>query len=337
MQPNKFAWSETEEPHADRKKAILKAHPEIRQLFGPDPWIAVQVIGVVAAQIYVAKWVAESGCSNWTLAIVAYCIGGFATSNLFLANHELSHNLAFSTPWLNRFFGIVANIPIPVPFASGFQKYHLEHHKWQGHLGVDMDMASEFEIKTVKALGTLGKALWALLQLFFYALRPLVLRPKQFSMFDAANFAWVFMWTYGLSQYLGTRGMLYLLASVFMGGGLHPAGGHFISEHYLLTRVYRSETKAPQETFSYYGPLNLLAYNVGYHNEHHDFPRIPGSRLPQVRKIAPEFYDDLVPCKSWAMAVIQYIINPDVGPASRVARASTTQSRDGLKLYPNKL
>ena len=74
------------------------------------------------------------------------------------------------------------------------------------------------------------------------------------------------------------------------------------------------------ETYSYYGPLNILCYNVGYHNEHHDFPNIPWSRLPQLREIASEFYDDLPYHKSWPMVLYHFIFDSKIGAKNRVKR-----------------
>lgn len=77
------------------------------------------------------------------------------------------------------------------------------------------------------------------------------------------------------------------------------------------------------ETCSYYGPLNWLTFNVGYHVEHHDFPSIPGSRLHMLSKIAPEFYLNLNYHTSWTYVLWQYITDPKVGPSARVRRPHT--------------
>ena len=69
--------------------------------------------------------------------------------------------------------------------------------------------------------------------------------------------------------------------------GLHPLGARWIQEHYLVFEG--------QETSSYYGPLNVVALNVGHHNEHHDFPSVPWNRLPAIRRSAPEVLRALPP------------------------------------------
>ena len=92
-------------------------------------------------------------------------------------------------------------------------------------------------------------------------------------------------------HYFGWNTILYLVLSTFMAGGLHPCAAHFLAEHYVFT--------GEVETYSYYGPLNWLTFNVGYHNEHHDFPNIAWTRLPELKRLAPEFYDNLPYHSSW--------------------------------------
>lgn len=81
------------------------------------------------------------------------------------------------------------------------------------------------------------------------------------------------------------------------------------------------------ETCSYYGPLNWVTFNVGYHVEHHDFPSIPGSRLHMLSKIAPEFYLNLNHHTSWTYVLWQYITDPKVGPSARVRRPHNLRDR----------
>jgi len=138
------------------------------------------------------------------------------------------------------------------------------------------------------------------------------MKPKSVGFWEALNWTIALTFDAILIYFAGVQAYVYLIASTFLGLGLHPMAGHFISEHYVF--------QAKFETYSYYGPLNIFGLNVGYHNEHHDFPRIPGSRLPLVRKIAAEFYDDLPVCESWVKILWDYVMDPAIGPYARVKR-----------------
>ncbi|KAL1489428.1 hypothetical protein ABEB36_014324 [Hypothenemus hampei] len=305
-----FEWSYTEEPHASRRKIILEKYPQIKKLFGYDPKFKWVVTGMVLTQFFLMYVLRNR---SWpVLLLVAYCLGGVINHSLMLAIHEISHNLAFghARPMHNKLFGFFANLPIGIPISISFKKYHLEHHRYQGDELKDTDIPTYLEAKLFCT--TFGKFIWVILQPFFYSFRPLVTYPKPPTNLEFINLIIQLIFDAFVVYFFGWRMLGYLIFGSVMAMGLHPVAGHFISEHYMFKKGY--------ETYSYYGPLNFITFNVGYHNEHHDFPAVPGSLLPEVKKIAPEFYDDLPQHQSWSQVLYDFIMDPDVGPYARIKR-----------------
>lgn len=303
-----FTWSDAPEPHAERRRAMLRAHPEIRALYGPCPRTKYICTVLVLAQLLAAYLLRDSPW--WLLLGVAYVFGGVVNHALLLAIHELSHNLAFRRPVHNRLFAFFVNLPIGLPVSATFRHYHLLHHGHQGEDGVDVDLPTPLEGRWLRS--RLPKAVWMALQAVFYAGRPMIVSPKKPNRWEVANlvvqvgFDALVLYAWGLGA------LLYLPLSSIIGSGLHPVAGHYLSEHYVF--------RAGQETYSYYGPLNRLTFNVGYHNEHHDFPYVPGSRLPELRRLAPEYYEHLLSHRSWTRTIWRYIMDPAIGGFSRVKR-----------------
>lgn len=303
-----FSWSDGPEPHVERRRALLAAHPEIRELFGPCPRTKYVCSALVGMQLLAAYALRDAPW--WAIALVGYLFGGVVNHALLLAIHELSHNLAFRRPMHNRLFALFVNLPIGLPVAATFRRYHLLHHSHQGVDGVDTDIPTAFEARLLRTRPR--KLVWMLCQALFYAIRPLLVLPLRPSRWELINFAVQLGFDVLVFHAWGLRALLYLPLGTILASGLHPVAGHYLSEHYVF--------RAGQETYSYYGPLNRVTFNVGYHNEHHDFPYVPGSRLPALRRLAAEFYEPLYAHRSWASTIWQYVMRPDLGGFSRVKR-----------------
>jgi sphingolipid delta-4 desaturase len=260
---------------------------------------------------------------SWSFFLTAYVIGATANQNLFLAIHEISHNLAFRSPLANRVFAVFANLPIGIPYSASFRPYHLTHHKSLGVNGLDTDLPTAFEALFLDSVA--GKAFFCTFQILFYALRPMFVYKLPLTKIHAFNIAAQLAFDYALVQFVGGRALAYLILSSFLAGSLHPCAGHFIAEHYVFEKTTK-DAKNPAnkiplpETYSYYGPLNFFTYNVGLHNEHHDFPAIPWTRLPKLRRIAHDFYDDLPIHKSWVNVMWQFVWDKDISLWCRVKR-----------------
>lgn len=308
--PTDFHVRYTDEPHATRRKQILAKYPQMETLYGPDIRPLPVVLLLIASQLYIASLAVSWG---WPLFIlVAWTYGGAASHALSLMTHELSHNLLFKKPIFNSYFGIFCNVAMGLPSSTMFKRYHLEHHQYQGDTEKDMDLPTPWEGRFFT--NTPLKALWLLLQPAFYALRPTIVRPKVPMKLDILNTITIVCTDAVIVYFISPWALFYLVLSTLLGMGFHPVAGHFIAEHYVFVEGH--------ETYSYYGALNYLCWNVGYHNEHHDFPKVAGWRLPQVTKMAPEFYENLPQHKSWTMVLVNYVTDPSIGPFSRMIKRS---------------
>ncbi|KAI9680596.1 MAG: hypothetical protein M1817_004036 [Caeruleum heppii] len=330
-----FFWTYTEEPHRTRRQAIIQAHPEVTKLCGPEPLTKYLVVAVVSLQITCAYLLRNSPILSWPFLLTAYIVGATANQNLFLAIHEISHNLAFRSPRANRLLAVAANLPIGIPYSAAFRPYHLTHHKSLGVDGLDTDLPTALEAAFLDSI--LGKAVFCTFQILFYAIRPMMVYNVPLTGLHLLNIVAQVSFDLLLVRYAGGRALAYLILSSFLAGSLHPCAAHFIAEHYVFDPQPTAKGRGAAdlvpvpETFSYYGPLNLLTYNVGLHNEHHDFPAVPWTRLPILHDTAREFYRDLPQHKSWTWVIWQFIWDRNVGLGCRVKRAQALKGVGGTQ------
>ncbi len=281
--------------HTARHARLLHRHPELHGLLGPDRLSPVFIVALGAVQLALAlvlrsaPWVAVLLC--------AYVIGAFFSHALGVLIHDASHNLVAKTGRANKVWALVANVPLVAPAAVEFRHQHMLHHRFLGDAdGKDTQAPTRTEARLV-GTSPLRKLLSFTFGRFFYRSRPANKVP--FDRWLALNWAVQIATMGSLVTLAGARSLVYLLVSALAAFGPHPVGARRISEHLPALRE--------QPTNSYYGALNLISFNVGYHVEHHDLPAVGWRRLPRIREIAHEEYDRLFHVLSWTMLLANYI------------------------------
>jgi sphingolipid delta-4 desaturase len=308
--------------HTERHHTILRRHPEIRGLFGANPWSSVAIVVLAAFQLGAAA--ALRGAPWWVVAVAAFCVGAIVAHALGVLIHECAHNLVFRRTTPNLIAAIAANAPLVLPAAIDFREKHMLHHRRLGE-----GDTRDFQTPTPEAIRWVGrsrirKAVWLALGAVLFPGRPIEnargARENPWILVNAAvNLATAAI----VTAACGARALLYLALS-----GLFAFGPHV-----LAMRSYARHMRlAPsQPTNSYYGPGNLVAFNVGYHVEHHDFPAVPWNRLPKVRTIAREAYDDLAHHRSWTALLARFLLRPSYTVDNYVSATDWEKSPDEVR------
>jgi sphingolipid delta-4 desaturase len=300
-----------EPDHSARRATLLDARPELKALVGPTAATAWLALVAVVLQFGIAAIVARQPW--WAIAFCAFFFGAFAVHFLNCVVHECTHTLVFGKVQGNRLIAVLANMPSLIPSAMAFWHYHLLHHYHFGVRGMDSDVPAKWEARAVKNRAW-RKLLWLLLLPVSYGvLHPLNVRARlPLDRWLALNVALCALAWAGVLAFIGWPGAVYLLLSTYFATGPHPAGAHILQEHVAFD--------GGSGMASYYGPINLVSVNLGYHLEHHDMPGVSGWRLPTLRRAAPEFYNSHFRHRSRLVGLWKFVSDKTIALDSRPIR-----------------
>jgi sphingolipid delta-4 desaturase len=299
--------------HIEMRVAILKAHPEAAQLAGPD-WRGLIGALAILALYWTSAWVV--GRTNILIVfLTAFFFGQLVLHSAGSLIHETAHRLVFRGRRAKLAFDLLLEIITTSfgkqltyqhehvsshhPHLGNYERdyehedlcrflarrsYRAKHAKWQSWL-----TAAELVVQALP----LGFMIANRIFVPFYrrqsgratkdrqrhigATKPPKREMRLFiavsiltNIFLFAAFGWL-GWLYhiwSLSLFLGKAGITNL--------------GQSLAEH------PGDDEMAP--TRSTYGILNLILFNTGYHNEHHTFPNVAWTRLPKLKRLAPELF-----------------------------------------------
>jgi len=310
------------EVHRQRRVAIEQEFPQVKDLKGHDSRTQYYAYALFIIQALCAYVVKDSFLGAIILGVTISPYMDFAVLTLI---HEVSHCLVFKTPTYNRLLGIFCNAVFLAPVSEVFRQHHNMHHIHLGDVKKDVDVPGEREMKAV-GNSIFLKTMWLILSVFILPVRSVKKLPVKWSTMMVVN--WTACLSFSALVFINSQpAFLYLLLGMVLSQSMHPANARQVQRHLKLYAKKGGETVQEPDgadqvpihdrqlnTFSYYGGLNFLTLNVGFHVEHHDFSNIAWTRLPELRRIAGEkWYPSNGAYTSRGMAeIFAFLLNPKI-------------------------
>lgn len=300
--------------HNQMRRQVIGRHAQARRLAGPNPWTALAVPVLLGIHWGVA-WLV-SGSNILVCFLAAFFVGQVVIHSAGALVHETAHRLIFKGNLAKLLFDLSLEV-ILGSFSKQltYQHQHVSsHHPFIGNYERDYEHEDICSFNARRKLLSTSPTTQRMLTLVTLALH---LMPFGFLISDevmprlyrvasgqvvsdtarhignsnpTTYERWLFIavsllanamlfWLFGFWGWLYHNWSL----SLFLGKFGVTNLGQSLSEH--------EGDDESNPTYSDYRITNLLFFNTGYHNEHHTFPNVPWTRLPMLRKIAPDVFN----------------------------------------------
>ncbi|SHJ92607.1 sphingolipid delta-4 desaturase [Shimia gijangensis] len=299
--------------HNDMRREALRAHPELAELSGTEPRTALALPVLLAAQWGIAWLVSDGGFL--LVGLTAFFIGQIVYHSAASLIHETCHKMVFRGPRAKLGFDLGLEF-ILTSYGKQliYQHQHItSHHPFVGDYERDYEHEDICALQARQHVRRTHPSLQRLLTILTLILHVLPLgfmlgdailprlyakasgRPQRdpVERFTGTSPTNKEMRPFIVTSMLSNLLMLVLLGpwallyhvwslSIFLGKFGISNLGQSLSEHPGM------DMENP--TRSTYGWINRVLFNTGYHNEHHSFPNVPWTRLPDLHQGAPEVF-----------------------------------------------
>lgn len=273
----------------DHRALVASLTPETRAelLARSDAPGLTKLAGHAAALGVTTTWI-MSAWPGWQLAMVAQ---GILIVFLFTLLHEVTHETAFRTRWINRALAHVAGVLLVIP-PTWFRAFHFAHHRHTNDPSRDPERAGR-PLQNARALAwhLTGLPLWwSQLRILFDLARgdatadyiPERARAK------TVREARLYLLCYGVlavavmaSSAVAQTVIWLWLVPVLLGQPFLRA--YLLAEHGLCPPV-ANMLENSRTTFTN-RVVRWLAWNMPFHAEHHAYPSVPWHHLPNFHEI----------------------------------------------------